>query len=518
MGSHQLPRIAVLAVLSALVVGSNSVCLAEISQGNLIIRLDTVASGLTAPIGATHAGDGSRRLFIFEQSGQIRIVENGQLRATPFLDISHLIPPLDPGFDERGLLGLAFHPDYANNGRFFLRYSKARQGQAPEPCFGTSRACHEEVLAEFSVSANDPNVADPTPHILFRVDEPEFNHDAGQLAFGPDGLLYFALGDGGGAHDGLDKDPPPHGPTGHGQNIETALGAMLRIDVDRPPEAGLGYALPPDNPFRGQAGRDEIYAYGFRNPYKFSFDDGPGGDGSLYVADVGQNLFEEVDRVLRGGNYGWAVREGFSCFDPLAPMSPPQTCADSGALGEPLLDPIVDYSHAEGGITVIGGFVYRGTRSPELVGAYVFGDFSDQFGTPGGRLYYLPDPTAGEIEIKAFQIGAADLPYGLFLKGFGEGEEGELYACGSSALAPFGATGLVQRIVVEGVIEAGDLNRDGCLDQGDYGLLIDDIRGATPRNPEHDLNGDGQVTVADARTLIQRFSRPRGAACGRARP
>lgn len=427
---------------------------AEIPKGDIVIKLETVASGLTAPIYATNAGDGSGRLFIVEQSGQIRIVENDVLLPTPFLDIADKLPALNAFFDERGLLGLAFHPDYATNGRFFVRYSVPRDGDLSEPCFGTSRGCHSEVLAEYSVSADNPNLADPTSEIiLFTINEPQFNHDAGNVAFGTDGFLYFTLGDGGGAHDGLADSPVSHGPIGHGQNIETALGSILRIDVDSPPQAPLAYAIPSDNPFVGQPGLDEIYAYGMRNPYRFSFDDGPGGDGSLFLADVGQNLFEEINIIERGGNYGWAIREGFHCFDPFNPLSPPLSCPGTGPMGKPLLDPIAEYAHPgsgfspEGGITVVGGFVYRGSRSPSLVGKYVFGDFSGQFVVPSGRLYFLEEPNPGDFEIREFQIGADDSPYGLFLKGFGEGEDGEIYACGSTALAPFGESGVVERIV-----------------------------------------------------------------------
>jgi glucose/arabinose dehydrogenase len=413
------------------------------------VELETVADGLVAPLGVTHAGDGSGRLFIWEQSGQILIVENGMLLAAPFLDISDKLPELNTFFDERGLLGLAFHPDYANNGRFFVRYSAARDGDPSEPCFGTSRGCHEEILAEYAVSGTNPNVANPgSERILFRIDEPQFNHDAGDVAFGPDGLLYFTLGDGGGAGDGLADVPPSHGPIGNGQNIETALGAILRIDVDgqTPP---LEYRIPPDNPFVGVPGVDEIYAYGLRNPYKFSFDDGPGGDGSLFLADVGQDLFEEVNIVERGGNYGWVIREGLHCFDPFNPGTPPPNCPNTGPLGEPLLDPIVEYSHDVGGITVVGGFVYRGSCSRVLSGKYVFGDFAAAFTVPSGRLYFLIEPTPGSFEIREFQIGIGNVPYGLFLKGFGEGEDGEIYVCGSTELAPVGSGGVVHRLVPE---------------------------------------------------------------------
>jgi glucose/arabinose dehydrogenase len=429
---------------TALLLGS--VAFAQIPKGDVVVEFETVASGLTAPVLVTHAGDGSGRLFIVEQTGEIRIVQGGTLLSAPFLDLSASVPALSPLFDERGLLGLAFHPDYASNGRFFVRYSAPRTGVSGEPCFGTSRGCHEEILAEFSVSG-DPNVANATGTILFRIDEPQFNHNAGDVAFGPDGFLYFGLGDGGGAHDGLADAPPSHGPIGNGQNIETALGAILRIDVDSTPAPGLAYAIP-DNPFATGAGADEIYAYGFRNPYRFSFDDGPGGGDALFVADVGQNLFEEIDIVTRGGNYGWVIREGFSCFDPFNPNTPPATCPDTGPLGEPLIDPIANYAHTDGGIAVVGGFVYRGSSSPGLLGKYLFGDFSTAFFAPDGRLFYLEesDPTIREL-----QIGDDDVPYGLFVKGFGEDEDGELYVCGSADLGPTGSSGVVQRIVsIEG--------------------------------------------------------------------
>lgn len=429
---------------------------AQIPKGDIVIELEPVATGLVAPIFATHAGDGSGRLFIVEQSGQIRIVDNDVLLPDPFLDISGKIPVLNAFFDERGLLGLAFHPNYAANGRFFIRYSVPRVGDASEPCFGSSRGCHSEVLAEYAVSTGDANLADPNSEIiLFTIDEPQFNHNAGSVAFGPDGFLYFTLGDGGGAHDGLADVPPSHGPFGNGQNIETALGSILRIDVDGAPEgqAALAYAIPPDNPFVDVDGVDEIYAYGLRNPYRFSFDDGPGGDGRLFLADVGQNLFEEINIVEKGGNYGWVIREGFHCFDPFNPTSPPANCPTTGPLGEPLIDPIAEYSHPgsgfvpEGGITVVGGFVYRNSNAPCLVGKYVFGDFAQGFTDPSGRLYFLDETEPANFELFEFQIGVEDRPYGLFVKGFGMDEQGTVYVCGSTALAPFGDTGIVERMV-----------------------------------------------------------------------
>lgn len=415
------------------------------------IGLEVVAGGLVAPVGATHANDGSGRLFIVDQSGRIRIVENGSLLPTPFLDITSKLPTLGAVFDERGLLGLAFHPDYASNGRFFVRYSAPRAGDPEEPCNdpkGFIVGCHMEVLAEYQVSLGDPNVADPDSEvILFTVDEPQFNHNGGDIAFGPDGYLYFALGDGGGAHDGLADVPPSHGPIGNGQNLESHLGKLLRIDVDSPPDVGLEYANPPSNPFVGVAGLDEIYAFGLRNPFKFSFDDGPGGTGDLYVADVGQNLYEEVDIVVAGGNYGWVIREGFECFDPFNPSTPPVSCPTIGAGGEPLLDPVSVYSHSEGGLSVIGGYVYRGSLNPHLTERYIYGDFSAQFFVPLGRLYYFDTTGPDAFVRKEFNIAPDGAPFGRFLKGFGEDEDGEIYICASLDLAPSGTSGVVLRIV-----------------------------------------------------------------------
>lgn len=417
----------------------------------LPISLEVVAEGLTAPVYLTHAGDGSGRLFIVDQSGQIRIVDaNGSLLAEPFLDLTAKIVVVNPGFDERGVLGLAFHPDYAINGRFFVRYSAPRDGSPGEPCSDPEAfvsGCHNAVLAEYAVSADNADRADPESEvILFDIDQPQFNHNSGHVAFGPDGLLYWTLGDGGGANDGLADDPPSHGLAGNSQNVNTALGNVLRIDVDSPPDAGLNYAIPPDNPFAGGGGVPEIYAYGFRNPYRFSFDDGPGGDGALYVADVGQDLFEEVNIVENGGNYGWVIREGFHCFDPFNPSTPPAVCPEIGAFGEPLLDPVLEYDHSVG-IAVIGGFVYRGSGYPALVGKYVFGDFSRDFG-PTGRLFYTDIEGPSAFVRREFFIAPNGEPLAQALFGIGEDEAGELYVLASDNIGPTGNLGVVFRIVL----------------------------------------------------------------------
>jgi len=403
-----------------------------------------VASGLIAPALLTHASNGSERLFVIDQVGSIRVIQNGVLLPTPFLNLKATgdVVTVSAGYDERGLLGLAFHPNYKNNGRFFVRYSKARTGAAGQPCFGTSRGCHEEILADYHVSVENLNVADPTGVILFRVDKPQFNHDGGDVAFRPDEFLYFSLGDGGGANDGLADVPPSHEPIGNGQNIDVPLGKMLRIDVNN----GAPYTIPADNPFVGGPGLDENYAYGFRNPYRFSFDDGPGGAGTLIVADVGQNLFEEIDVVVKGGNYGWVKREGKHCFDPFNPNVAPPTCNTAG-----LIDPVAEYPHLDGttpvGIAVVGGFVYRGSFPPVANGKYIFGDFSTSFGRADGHLFYI-DAVSDWPTIRQLRLGANNAKLGLILKGMGREEAGEIYALTSTVLGPSGTAGKVWKIAV----------------------------------------------------------------------
>ena len=270
----------------------------------------------------------------WNRRGTIRIVQGGAIAATPFLDIRSRVT----FSGEMGLLGVAFHPGFANSKRLYVNYVRT-----------INVTQRQSVIAEYQVSATDANQADPaSERILLTVDQPFDNHKAGQLAFGPDKFLYVGFGDGGSGGD----------PMGNGQNLQTHLGKMLRIDVDHKTGV-LPCAIPADNPFVSGRGLPEIWPYGFRNPFRFSFDTATG---KQFVGDVGQSLYEEVDVLQKGGNYGWHVMEAMHCYNPAT------GCDMTG-----LMLPIAEYSHSEGD-AVIGGYVYRGGAIPGLVGSYVFGD------------------------------------------------------------------------------------------------------------------------------------------------
>jgi glucose/arabinose dehydrogenase len=405
----------------------------ETSIAPLQVEFNIIATNLAAPGMLTHAGDGSGRLFVVEQIGRIRVINGSGLLPAPFLDISSLMtnlpptgiagyndPGINPFYDERGLLGMAFHPNYASNGRFFIHYS------AP-PSDGISD--NKSVIAEYMVSAGNTNLANgASGQTLLEVHQPEFNHAGGTITFGPDGYLYIGFGDGGGADD-------VHGVIGNGQNTTNLLGNILRIDID----SGFPYTIPLDNPFVSVSGfLPEIYAYGFRNPYRFSFDSG--GSNELVVADVGQNLWEEIDIVFKGENHGWRITEGHHEFDlPLA--------TTLGFDPATLSYPIHDYKHGPLGISVIGGFIYRGTAYPELDGSYVFGDFSTSFGSPDGKLYYLSETRPDIWQRFEFSIQPGGGALGRFVKGFGEGEDGEIYLLSDSDAGPSGTGGDVRKLV-----------------------------------------------------------------------
>jgi glucose/arabinose dehydrogenase len=419
--------------------------------------VELVVDGLTAPVYMTAPPDGSGRLFVLDQVGLVRIIApDGTLLPEPFLDLRSKIVDLMEAFDERGLLGLAFHPDYATNGRFFVYYSAPLRDGAPAGYSATS------TISEFHVSADDPNRADPSSeHILLQVDKPQFNHNGGTLLIGPDdGYLYISIGDGGDADDvgpGHVEDWYADNAGGNGQDVEeNLLGNILRIDVD----SGDPYGIPADNPFFGRDGLDEIYAYGLRNPYRMSFD--MGGSGMLIASDAGQNLWEEVDVITRGGNYGWNVKEGTHCFSTANPDVSPAECPDSvdpdadhPDAGAPLLDPVIEYAnhHQPGGIgaVVVGGYVYRGDDIPQFRGRYIFGDWSAEFEVPDGTVLLAKMRKKGLWQIHEVLIQSRpDGRLGEYILAFGQDPAGEVYILTTEMTGPTGTTGKVYRIVPPG--------------------------------------------------------------------
>jgi glucose/arabinose dehydrogenase len=304
-----------------------------------------VYGGYSSPTEVTHANDGSGRLFVVEQFGTIRIIRNGVALATPFIDLGASGLNVIAASDERGLLGLAFHPQYATNHQFYVDYTRKSDGAT--------------VIARYTASAN-ADIADPVSGtILLTIPQPESNHNGGSLKFGPDGFLYIGMGDGGGGND-------QHGTIGNAQDKFSLLGKMLRIDVDH--GGSNPYAIPPGNPFAtGVGGLKEIFTIGMRNPWRMSFDRSTG---DLWIGDVGQNAVEEVDLLPAGtgagANLGWRIIEGNSCTGLTAP---PSLCTDPT-----LTPPILTYTHASG-CSITGGYVYRGHAVPALTGQYLYADF-----------------------------------------------------------------------------------------------------------------------------------------------
>jgi glucose/arabinose dehydrogenase len=343
----------------------------------VVVVNEIIASGLDQPLQVTHAGDGSGRLFVVERSGLIRILDGGTVLAEPFLDARPLVTTAG---GEQGLLGLAFHPEYVSNGLLYVDYTRIEDGAT--------------VVARYVVSDTNSNaVAPASATTILTVAQPYANHNGGQLAFGPDSYLYVGLGDGGSAGD----------PDENAQDVTTLLGSILRIDVDR----GMPYRIPADNPFAGTAGRGEIWDYGLRNPWRFSFDRLTG---DLYIGDVGQGAWEEIDYHAAGApgglNFGWDCREGTHDYEFTAECS----TAD-------LVDPIAEYSHTEGR-SVTGGFVYRGAAYPSLQGRYFFADFIE------GKLWSMGKTGTNPDTWSAPNL---ELDTSLRISSFGEDEDGELY-------------------------------------------------------------------------------------------
>lgn len=361
---------------------------------NLQVELVPVASGFTTPLDIQQAGDGSGRLFVVEQEGRIKIIQNGNVFGTPYLDISSSV--ISGG--EEGLLGLAFHPTFNTNGCFYVNYTSTRNGKL------------QTFISEFHAASAAGNTVNTTSEQnLFTVDQPptESNHKGGGLAFGNDGFLYIGLGDGGGGGD-------QHGTIGNAQDLTTRLGKMLRIKVD----CNGTFSVPADNPFVAQAtAAKEIWLYGLRNPFRFSIDHTTG---NLWIGDVGQDSFEEVDMVTpmqKGSNMGWRCKEGTHNFN-----------FSANCQGLTLVDPIFDYDHLQLDESVIGGYVYHGANIAALSGNYVFGDFIS------GRVWSLAQNSQGQW-VRTFLVdsGANNLA------GFGQDASGELY------IAQHG-TGVVARL------------------------------------------------------------------------
>jgi glucose/arabinose dehydrogenase len=356
----------------------------SVDPSQITIALQLVVTGLQRPVAARAAGDGSGRLFIVEQPGRIRIIDGDGLRSTPFLDIANRVRDTA---NEQGLLGLAFHPEYASNGRFFVNYTDLSG---------------DTVIAEYTRSEGEANLSNPSSEaIIMTIRQPFSNHNGGDLAFGPDGNLWIATGDGGSGGD----------PQGNGQNLDTLLGKLLRVDVDN----GSTYTIPPDNPFVDDPeASDEIWALGLRNPWRFSFDRSTG---DLYIGDVGQNAWEEIDFEARtdpgGRNYGWNTMEGSRCFES-------SNCSTEG-----LTLPAAEYGHTLG-CSVTGGYVYRGTRFPALRGLYLYGDYCS-----GTVWAFAPEEWVSAV------VGQT----GVSISSFGEDESGELYLTDLSTGSVYLVTG-----------------------------------------------------------------------------
>jgi glucose/arabinose dehydrogenase len=410
------------------------------------VDIQLVADGFVSPIQVV-ASRNSGRLYVIDQIGKIWVIDNNWKKLPmPLLDLTSKLVPLMPAYDERGLLGLAFHRDFKSNGRFFVYYQLPPRAGGPAPGVLWNNLSR---ISEFNVSEDAPSADLSSEKVLLEWDDPQFNHNGGTLAFGPDGYLYISIGDGGRANDtgpGHVDDWYAVNAGGNGQDNEAnLLGNILRIDVN----SGTPYGIPADNPFVNKPGKDEIYAFGFRNPYRMSFD--MGGSHELLVGDAGQVLWEEISVVNKGGNYGWNVREGRHCFNAADSSKILPTCPTVDNMGNPLIDPVIEinnWQNPAGGraTTIIGGHVYRGHELTGWEGKYIFGTFSQTPTTANGELF-MATPAGSSWPYEEISLKNHPDDVGYYLKGFGQDNDGEIYLAVSDMLGLQGNTGKVYKLV-----------------------------------------------------------------------
>jgi glucose/arabinose dehydrogenase len=419
---------------------------------NIKVDLQLVADGLVSPIQVVSAR-GTKNLFIVDQIGKIWLIDtNGVRSPTPFLDLSSRIVKLNGNNDERGLIGLAFHPDFEiNNCRYYVYYQVPPRPGGPVP---SAKWNNLSRISHFQADCNDWTTDMSTEKVLLEWDDPQMNHNGGALAFGPDEFLYIAVGDGGGANDtavGHIDDWYAANKGGNAQNIEANfLGKILRINIKSSDPSGTPYTFPIQNPFLNAPGLDEIYAYGFRNPYRMSFD--MGGDHDLIVSDAGQALTEEINLVTKGYNYGWNVREGSHCFNAANNKEVPAACPSEDNFGNSLRDPVIElnnWQNPAGGkaTAIIGGHVYRGGAIEGLDGKYIFGTFSQSPATPNGELFMATRNGTSSWKYKEVSVKGHPDDLGYYIKGFGQDNEGEVYVTVSSNAGPSGTSGKVFKII-----------------------------------------------------------------------
>jgi len=409
------------------------------------VSLKPFAEGFTSPVALTPLNDGKGTLILADQVGTVYLVSSGGIvRGQPFLSLSHRLTKLNLGFDERGILGVVAHPGFKENGKIYVTYAAPLRASAAKDWDHTTH------VSEFTTMSGDSERIDlDSEKVLLKYDQPYFNHNAGSLAFGPsDGFLYIATGDGGNANGtGIG-----HSEIGNSQDLTNLLGKILRIDVNQ----GNPYAIPSGNPFQGDGQKREIYALGLRNPWRISFD--RAGSHELFAADIGQNLFEEVNIITKGANYGWNVREGLHPFNPDKPRQVPETGVNKDLQGKPFADPIFEYKNINAfrndpeayGISVTGGYVYRGDSIEGLQGHYVFADWSKNWALPGGVLLAASKDASGNWAVQTLDAeGPTDGKLNAYITAFGEDDKGELYVLTTASNALMNKKGGIYKLVAK---------------------------------------------------------------------